>query len=165
MKFSFRACAASPDMDKPFILWTDASERGFRAVLEQKTDDGECHPIAYASRCTNQAEKKYGISKLEVAALVFALEHFPVKLVVKSSWSSWLVSSQVALSTNTLLCSSCCHHQISTQRYREYLHWPQSKWWTVGYHSIIKEGVVLERVYCQALNSFLKGQLLKRGKL
>ena len=37
--------------------------------------------------------------------------------------------------------------EISTQRYREYLHWPQSKWWTVGYHSIFIEGVVLERVY------------------
>ena len=39
--------------------------------------------------------------------------------------------------------------EISTQRYREYLHWPQSKWWTVGYHSILMEGVVSERVYCQ----------------
>ena len=67
-----------PDMDKPFIQWTDASERGFRAVLEQKADDGECHPIAYASRYTNQAEKKYGVS---VAALVFVLEHFQVYLL------------------------------------------------------------------------------------
>ena len=31
-----------------------------------------------------------------------------------------------------------------------YLHWPQSKWRTVSYHSILKEGVVLERVYYAA---------------
>ena len=70
-----------PDMDKPFTLWTDASELGFGAVLEQVADDGECHPVACTSRCTNQAKQKYGVSELEVAALVYALEHFQVYLL------------------------------------------------------------------------------------
>ena len=70
-----------PDMDKPFTLCTDASELGFGAVLEQVADDGECHPVAYASQCINQAEQKYGVSELEVAALVYALEHFQVYLL------------------------------------------------------------------------------------
>ena len=65
-----------PDLTKPFQLWTDASERGFGAVLEQKDQEGNCHPIAYASRGTNNAERKYAPTELEVAALVFALEHF-----------------------------------------------------------------------------------------
>jgi len=29
------------DMDKSFILWTDASEQGFRAILEQKAEYGD----------------------------------------------------------------------------------------------------------------------------
>ena len=70
-----------PDMDKPFIVWTYASKQGFGAVFKQKAEDGERHPVAYASRCTNQAEQKYGVSKLEVAALVYALEHFQVYLL------------------------------------------------------------------------------------
>ena len=51
-------------------------------MLDQKTDDGECHPIAYASRCTNQAEQKYGVCELEVAALLFAFEGYTRTMVL-----------------------------------------------------------------------------------
>ena len=70
-----------PDLSKPFQLWTDASEEGFGAVLEQTVEEGCRHPIAYASRATNDAERKYAPTELEVAALVFALEHFQVYLL------------------------------------------------------------------------------------
>ena len=70
-----------PDLDRPFILWTDASEKEFGAVLEQESEDGQRHPIAYASRATNGAERKYAPTELEVATLVFALEHFRVYLL------------------------------------------------------------------------------------
>jgi len=60
-----------PDMSKPFFLWTDASEAGFGAILEQEGKDQLRHPIAYASRQTNDGEKKYGPTQLEVAALIF----------------------------------------------------------------------------------------------
>jgi len=45
-----------PDLTKPFYVWTDASLLGFGVVLEQVDDDGQRHPIAYASRQTNNAE-------------------------------------------------------------------------------------------------------------
>ena len=61
---------------REFFLWTDASERGFGAVLEQEDDEGRRHPIAYASRATNSAEQKYAPTELEFAALVFALDYF-----------------------------------------------------------------------------------------
>ena len=70
-----------PNLDREFFLWTDASERGFGAILEQEDDEGRRHPIAYASRATNSAEQKYAPTELEVAALVFALEHFQVYLL------------------------------------------------------------------------------------
>ena len=37
------------DLNRPFILWTDASKIGFGVVLEQESEDGERHPRAYAS--------------------------------------------------------------------------------------------------------------------
>ena len=70
-----------PDMTKPFYLWTDASEKGFGALLEQEDSDGNWHPVAYASRQTNPAEAKYAPTELEVAALVYAVEHFEVYLL------------------------------------------------------------------------------------
>jgi len=70
-----------PDLTKEFFLWTDASTRGFGAVLEQLGEDGSRHPIAFASRQTNPAESKYAPTELEVAALVFGVEHFEVYLL------------------------------------------------------------------------------------
>ena len=62
-------------------MWTDASQGGFGAVLEQMDEDSQRYPIAYASRQTNQAEMKYAPTQLEVAAIVFTVEHFEVYLL------------------------------------------------------------------------------------
>ena len=70
-----------PNLEKEYFLWTDASKKGFRAVLEQEDDEGKRHPIAYASRATNIAKQKYAPTELEIIALVFALEHFQVYLL------------------------------------------------------------------------------------
>ena len=70
-----------PDLDKPFFLWTDACGKGFGALLEQESDDGRRYPIAYASRQTNVAESSYAPTELEVAALVYTVEHFEVYLL------------------------------------------------------------------------------------
>ena len=50
----------NPDLFKCFHLWTrDANEASFGAILEQKEENNLRHSIAYASRQTNDAEKKY----------------------------------------------------------------------------------------------------------
>jgi len=80
-KLSTAPLLQPPDLSKPFFVWSDASIMGFGAVLEQLDNQGQRHPIAYASRQTSVAEKKYAPTELEVAALVFAVESFEVYLL------------------------------------------------------------------------------------
>ena len=65
-----------PDFTQPFLLFTDASYTALGAVIEQEQSDGTRHPIAYASRLTSQAERKYSSTKLECAAVVWAVNYF-----------------------------------------------------------------------------------------
>lgn len=58
-----------------FVLETDASGVGLGAVLAQE-QDGQIHPIAYASRTLDSHEKNYGISELETLGLVWAVKYF-----------------------------------------------------------------------------------------
>ena len=67
---------AYPDFAKPFVLHTDASGKGLGAVLEQIQDDGDHHPVAFASRTLSKHEVKYGITELETLAVIWALRHF-----------------------------------------------------------------------------------------
>ena len=64
---------AFADFEKPFLLKTDASSLGLRAVLSQKQDDGKFHPVAYASQELKGGEGKYHSSKLEFLALKWAI--------------------------------------------------------------------------------------------
>ena len=65
------------DYSKPFLLETDDSKDGLGAVLLQKGDDGQYHPIAYGSKAFSKSEKNYHSSKLEFLALKWAVtEHF-----------------------------------------------------------------------------------------
>ena len=64
------------DYTKPFILETDVSLKGLRAVLSQKGDDNEVHVIAYASRSLHPSEKSmrdYSSTKIELMALEWSV--------------------------------------------------------------------------------------------
>ena len=67
-----------PDFSQPFVLHTDASQEGLRAVLYQR-HDGKMRVIGYASRSLTKAERNYHLhsGKLEFLALKWAVcEHF-----------------------------------------------------------------------------------------
>lgn len=61
------------DLNKDFILQADASQTGVGAVLMQE-HNGEHHPVAYASRKLNHAEKNYSVIEQECLAIVWAIK-------------------------------------------------------------------------------------------
>lgn len=72
---------AYPDFTKEFELHTDARGEGVGAILEQVQEDGQLHPVAYASRSINKHEKCYGVTELEALAVVWAVKHFQSYLI------------------------------------------------------------------------------------
>ena len=64
---------AFADFKKPFLLETDVSLEELGAVLSQKQDDSQYHPIAYASQGLKGGESRYHSSKLEFLALKWAM--------------------------------------------------------------------------------------------
>jgi hypothetical protein len=72
-----------PNLQKPFILYTDASKDGLGAVLAQEGSDQLHHVIAYASRATNQQQANYGSTKLECLAVIWAVTLFKHYLIGK----------------------------------------------------------------------------------
>ena len=67
---------AYPDFSKPFLVATDASSPAVGAVLSQLDENRREHPIYYASRSLNEAEKNYSTYEREGLAIVFALKKF-----------------------------------------------------------------------------------------
>jgi len=66
---------AFPDFSRPFVLETDACADGFGAVLKQ----GD-RVVRMANRATTTTEKGAAATMLELAAVVWAIEHFHVYL-------------------------------------------------------------------------------------
>ena len=65
-----------PDIRFPFVLRTDASDRGLGATLLQpRCDDGDeiLHPVIYASRKLLDREMKYGIGERECLSIVWGV--------------------------------------------------------------------------------------------
>ena len=69
-------CLAYPDISKPFILDSDASNLGAGAVLSQVQDDGYERPIAYYNKQFSAAERNYCTTKRELLAAIFSCEQF-----------------------------------------------------------------------------------------
>jgi transposase InsO family protein len=67
---------AVADPNKPYILHTDASDHAMGAILMQDDENGEPHPIAYASKTFNDAQRNYDTTEREALAIIWALQHF-----------------------------------------------------------------------------------------
>ncbi|GFN86554.1 retrovirus-related pol polyprotein from transposon 297 [Plakobranchus ocellatus] len=59
-----------PDVDKRFVLRTDASDRGLGAALMQE-NKGTLFPVANASKKLTDSERKYSVTEREDLAIVW----------------------------------------------------------------------------------------------
>ena len=64
-----------PYVSEPFILQTDASNRGVGAVLLQMSGDQKL-PVAYAGRKLKSSEENYATIEKECLAIVWAIAKF-----------------------------------------------------------------------------------------
>lgn len=67
------------DMDRPFLVETDASDFAGAAVLSQTFEDG-LHPVAFFSRKFKGPELNYTVHDKEMLAIVWAFEHWRAHL-------------------------------------------------------------------------------------
>ena len=71
---------AFPQLDREFILQSDASNHAIGFILSQKDAEGREHPICYWGRSLSSAEKNYGITEKEVLAIIEGVRHFRMYL-------------------------------------------------------------------------------------
>jgi len=64
-----------PDVDKPFILRTEASNDGIGAILLQEEADVR-HPVAFASKKLLPHECNYSTIEREALAIVWGIRKF-----------------------------------------------------------------------------------------
>ncbi|GFO29427.1 Zinc finger protein [Plakobranchus ocellatus] len=68
-----------PNVNKRFVLRTDASDRGIVAALMQE-NEGTLFPIAYASKNLTDRERKYSVTEREAIAIVWGVKKFSLYL-------------------------------------------------------------------------------------
>ncbi len=67
---------AHSNFEKPFILYTDISEKKIGVILYQKNNQGKEYIIACASRTLNQHEKNYLIIEKKCLTIILEIEKF-----------------------------------------------------------------------------------------
>ncbi len=87
------------------LLTSHLCWRRTRAILSQRQADGKLHPIAFASRSLNIAEKNYCITDLETLAVVWSIAHF----------KTYLYGQKVTIYTD--------HAAVKAVLYTEPQHW------------------------------------------
>jgi transposase InsO family protein len=79
-----------PDPSLPYEIMTDASKKAVGAVLMQRDENGELHPIAFYSAKHTDAESNYPVHEFELLAIFKSLKQ----------WRHLLIGSKISLYTD-----------------------------------------------------------------
>lgn len=86
-----------PDFNKPFEVVCDASIQELGAILTQRTEKGHEYPVEFSSRSLHGSERNYGISKLELLAIVWSLKLYRPYLLGSPFQAITVISNHSAL--------------------------------------------------------------------
>jgi len=131
---------AYPNFDVDFVLETDASHQGLGAALSQRQEDSKLHLIVYASCALSGAEKNYGITDLEMLAVVWTISHFHYYLY---GHCVTVYTDHSAVKAVLETTSPSCRH---------------ARWWTRVFSRSVKEVTI---VYCPGKDNVLADALLR----
>ena len=67
---------AYPDLNKEYLLETDALRLGLGAMLSQNQSNGKYHPVVFGSRALHGVEANYHSPKLKFLAMMWSIKHF-----------------------------------------------------------------------------------------
>ena len=65
-----------PDMTKPIVLVTDASDVGTGAMPARKQAGGQLVPVTFSHHSLSRAEQYYTVTDREMLAVVLAVKKF-----------------------------------------------------------------------------------------
>jgi transposase InsO family protein len=92
-----------PDLTKPFVVETDASDYAVGAVLLQKAEDKHLHPVAFESCKLNSSQRKYPAQEQELLAILHA-------------WRKWKVYLDGAVETTIVYTDHSSLQYLATQK-------------------------------------------------
>ena len=72
-KFMTAPVLRMPDVNKPFVLQMDASNRAIGAVIMQKDENGELHPCGYLLKALTPTQSNWQIYDRELFTIYYAL--------------------------------------------------------------------------------------------
>ena len=71
-----RRIMAAPRLDRPFKLYTDASDVAVGAILVQDDNQGVERVIQYVSHAFNPVQRRWACIEREAYAIIYAIENY-----------------------------------------------------------------------------------------
>ena len=112
-KFTTAPVLTMADVNKPFILETDASTWAIGATLMQKDSNRDLHPCGFLSHALTPTERNWQIYDRELYAIIYALDE----------WKHLLLGAEHTLTIH------CDHKNLTYYKSPQRLTSRQARWW------------------------------------